>query len=158
MDFDLAQVNVGRLHQSLEHEDTAEFVAALDAINALAEGAPGFIWRLEGEDGESSSYVEVEAIDDPLFIVNYSIWDDLDSLREYVYKTDHSSYLRRRRDWFEKPDQATTACWWVPAGTIPDVNEAYAKLEHLRAHGPSSEAWTFNRPFPPPETRVPKPL
>ncbi len=151
----LAQINVGRLRFPLEAPETAEFVAALDPINQLAEASPGFVWRLTGDDGSSSSYVAVTGRDDPLEIVNYSIWQDLDSLKHFMHKTDHLGFLRRRREWFEVPTVAIAACWWIPAGTIPEVDEAYERLEHLRANGSTPTAWALNQPVPPPSSPSP---
>ena len=150
MTHHLAQINVARLRRPLDHAETAEFVEALDPVNDKAEAADGFIWRLKDEAGQSSSFVPVEGIDDPLEVVNYSIWQDVAALEHFVFKSGHVEFLRRRREWFERSDQPSTACWWVPAGTIPPVGEAYQRLQHLRAHGPSSEAWPLNRAFPPP--------
>ena len=45
----LAQVNVGRLRAPTESPEIAEFVAALDRINALADRSPGFRWRLSAD-------------------------------------------------------------------------------------------------------------
>jgi hypothetical protein len=146
----LAQINVGRLWHPIDAPETAEFVAALDRINALAEASPGFVWRLTDDDGGSSSYVEVEGMDDPLDIVNYSIWTDLESLKAFMYRTDHVAFLRRRTEWFQPLDVPIAACWWIPAGTIPGVDEAYRRLEHLRADGPSDTAWPPARPQPKP--------
>ena len=149
--YHLAQLNVARLRHPLDSEESAEFVAALAPINELAEAAPGFVWRLVDEDGNSSSYVPVPAIEDSLVIVNYSVWRDLESLKHYVYKSGHATYLRRRREWFEPSEQASTVCWWTPAGTIPDVADAYARLEQLRAEGPSDRGWPPTRPRPTPD-------
>ncbi len=146
----LAQINVGRLHHPLDAPETAEFVDALDRINALAEDSPGFVWRLTGDDGGSSSYVEVEGLDDPLDIVNYSIWEGVEALKDFMYRTDHVGFLRRRTEWFQPLEVAVTACWWIPAGTIPGVDEAYRRLQHLRANGPSATAWPLTRPEPRP--------
>ncbi len=146
----LAQYNVGRVHVPLDHPDLAEFIAALEPINAIAESSPGFVWRLKDDDGQSSSYVRVAGIDDPLFIINYSIWEDFDSLQHFVYKSGHVAYLRRRREWFEPSSPATSVAWWIPAGQIPDVEEAHGRLLHLREHGPTEEAWPLNRPWPAP--------
>ena len=146
----LAQYNVGLLHNPLDHDATAEFVAALEPINAIAEASPGFVWRLQDESGASSSYVAVDGIDDPLFVVNFSVWTDLESLRHFMYKSGHASYLRRRTEWFESGQAATAVCWWIPAGVIPDVNDAQRRLELLRANGPSAEGWPLTRPEPPP--------
>ena len=150
MEYHLAELNVARLRRPLDHEESAEFVAALEPINAIAEATPGFIWRLVDGDGQSSSFVTVPAIEDPLLIVNYSVWRDLESLKHYVYKSGHASYLRRRRDWFEPLEEVSTVCWWTPAGTIPNVADAYARLEQLRKHGPSAHGWPLAQPFPAP--------
>lgn len=150
MKYHLAQLNVARLHQPLDHADTAEFVEALDSVNALAESSPGFVWRLTDDGGQSSSYVRLPGEDDPLSIVNYSIWEDLDTLREFVFKTAHVDYLRRRREWFEKPAEPSTVLWWTPAGTIPTLEEASERLRALRADGPTAEGWTLNTSFPAP--------
>ena len=91
-DFHLAQYNIGRIRRPLDHPDVSEFITALGPINTLAEGSPGFVWRLKDDDGQSSSYVEVEEIDDPLLIVNYSIWNDLASLKHFIHKSGHIAY------------------------------------------------------------------
>lgn len=149
-DHHLAQINVGRLWHPLDAPETAEFVEALDRINKLAEESDGFVWRLTGDDGQSSSYVAVPGMDHPLDAVNYSIWTDLESLKDFMYRTDHVGFLRRRTEWFQPQEVAITACWWVPAGEIPGVDEAYRRLEHLRANGPSATAWPLTRPEPRP--------
>jgi hypothetical protein len=144
----LAQLNVGRLHEPLDHPATAEFVAALPAINALAEGAAGFVWRLkDDETGLSSSYVRAD--DDPLLIINLSAWETPEQLHDFVYRTDHTPYLRRRREWFQKLD-VYLVCWWVPAGHVPSVAEAMARLDQLRRDGPSDDAFLLRdiRPVP----------
>ena len=150
MEYHLAELNVARLRHPLDADETAEFVAALEPMNAIAEATPGFIWRLIDDDGQSSSFVSVPAIGDPLVIVNCSVWRDLESLKHYVYKSGHASYLHRRREWFARLKEASTVCWWTPAGAIPDVADAYTRLEQLRAHGPSEQGWPLNRPFPAP--------
>lgn len=146
----LAELNIARLKAPLDHEDSAEFTRALDPINALAEATPGFVWRLTDDDGSSSSYVELPGNDDPLLIVNYSIWTDLESLKHFMFKSGHAMYLRRRREWFDPMDEAATVLWWVPAGTVPSLMEAHRRLELLRANGPTEEAWSLNHPFDPP--------
>jgi hypothetical protein len=150
-DFHLAQYNIGRIRRPLDHPDVAEFIAALGPINALAEISPGFVWRLKDENGQSSSYVKVDGIDDPLLVVNYSIWTDLDSLKDFVHKTGHIAYLRRRREWFEHSEEATSVAWWAPAGTIPEVSEAHRRLLHLREHGPTATSWPLTKPWPAPK-------
>ena len=150
--FHLAQYNIGRIRRPLDHSDVTEFVAALGPINTLAELSPGFVWRLTDEEGQSSSYVEVDGIDDPLIIVNYSIWNDLDSLKHFINKRRHIAYLRRRLEWLEHSEEATSVAWWVPAGTIPEVSEAHRRLLYLRAHGPTATGWPLTKPWPTPES------
>lgn len=147
----LVQLNVGRLRAPLDDPSMAEFAESLGPINALAESSPGFVWRLVAEDGSSSSYVDVPGADDPLLAVNYSIWTDLESLRGFVFRSDHTGYLRRRREWFAPIAEAITVCWWVPAGEIPPLAEAMDRLDHLRRHGPSDQGWPMTRPYDPPE-------
>jgi hypothetical protein len=145
----LAQFNIARLLQPLDHPATAEFVANLDRINTVAEAAPGFVWRLKDDDtGLSSSYVR--AYEDPFMIINFSVWESPEQLADFVYRSDHTAFLRRRREWFEKLGEAYVVCWWVPAGYVPTVEEAVARLERLRAEGPSDEAFTLRdiRPAP----------
>ena len=150
MDYHLAQLNIARLRQPMDHEDSAEFVRALDPINQLAESTPGFVWRLKDDDGASSSYVDVEGIDDPQLIVNMSVWEDLESFSQFVFQSGHTMYLRRRRDWFEKAEDAVAVCWWIPAGSTPEIDDAYQRLLHFRENGPSERAWPLSKPVPPP--------
>lgn len=147
-DWHLAELNVARLRQPLDHPDTAEFVAALDHINALAEGSPGFVWRLTDESGLSSSYVRASA--DPLEIINLAVWETIEQLHDFVFKTGHAEYLRRRREWFQRLDEAYLVCWWVPAGEVPTVEEAMQRLGALRRDGVSDTAFTMRdrRPAP----------
>jgi Domain of unknown function (DUF3291) len=147
----LAEFNLARLRQPLDHNDNAEFLVSLEPINALAEASSGFVWRLKDDDGQSSSFVSLPEIDDPLVIVNYSVWRDLESLKHFVIKSGHGSYLRRRRDWFSVSEQATTVCWWTPSGQIPAVTEAYGRLKMLRNEGASDAGWPITQPFPQPD-------
>ncbi len=151
LEFHLAQFNLARLRQPLDHEATAEFVSVLDPVNAIAEASPGFIWRLQDDEGNSSTYISVPGLDDPMVIVNYTIWRDVESLRHYVYKSGHGNYFRRRREWFEPSDEATMVCWWTPADAVADVGDAYKRLVRLREHGPSDDGWHFNHPYPSPD-------
>ena len=149
-DWHLAELNVAQLRRPLDHPDTAEFVAALDHVNGLAEGSPGFVWRLTDESGLSSSYVR--ASEDPLEIINLSVWETIEQLHDFVFKTGHTEYLRPRREWFQRLDEASLVCWWVPAGYVPTVEEAIERLARLRRDGVSDEAFTMRerRPTPAP--------
>ena len=143
----IAQLNVGRLLEPLDSRRLAGFVAALDPINALADSSPGFVWRLQDEAGDATSF---RPFDDEMILVNMSVWESLDALAAFVYRGAHTDVLRRRREWFEHLKEAYTALWWVPAGELPTVAEARIRLEHLRRRGPSDFAFGFKRPFPPP--------
>jgi len=146
--YQLAQLNVARLRHPLDDERTSEFVDALDPINALAEASPGFVWRLTDESGQSSSYVDVS--DDPLFIINLSVWESPEHLRAFVYRTDHRDFLRRKAEWFRPHQRPFAVCWWVPTGHRPDEHEAMTRLDRLERDGPSDDVFPFRPPFPPP--------
>jgi hypothetical protein len=140
----LAQLNVGRLRAPVDDPATDEFMAALDTINALAEASPGFVWRLQTEEGNATS---IRAFDDDLMILNMSVWESVETLAEYVYRSAHTPFLRRRSQWFERLGEAYLVLWWIPAGTLPTIDEALGRLDHLRAFGPAAEAFTFRQPF-----------
>ena len=138
--MNVAQLNIGRLVAPTDDPAVAEFMDALEPINALADEAPGFVWRLQTEEGDATS---IKLFDDDLIIINFSVWETVDQLREYVYKSAHRDYLRRRLEWFEKHVDAHLVLWWVPEGEIPSIEEALERLDHLRRHGTSAHAFTF---------------
>ena len=147
--YELAQLNIGIIRGPIDSQVMAEFVANLDRINALAERTPGFVWRLQTEEGNATAirpYPENENM-----AVNMSVWQDIESLRAYVYHSAHVEIMRRRREWFEKMDQAFLVLWWVPKGHRPTIEEAKAKLELLRRNGPSAAAFSFREAYPPPD-------
>jgi hypothetical protein len=145
--YELAQLNVGRLRAPIDADATAGFVAALDPVNALADAAPGFVWRLQTEDGNATA---VLVTDDPLFIINMSVWESIDALAEFVYKSAHVEVMRKRAAWFHRSVEAYLVLWWVPAGHRPTPDEAMDRLARLRRDGPTPHAFTFRQPFPPP--------
>jgi hypothetical protein len=122
----------------------ADFVANLDRINALAEASPGFLWRLQTEEGDATALRPLGAH----VLVNMSVWRDVESLNSYVYESAHAQIMRRRREWFERASLAYVVLWWVPRGQRPTIAEAVAKLELLRQKGPTPEAFTFREAFP----------
>lgn len=138
---------MARPHEPLGSDRLAGFVAGLDPINALAEATPGFVWRLQGEGGDAT---DIRAFDDPDMLINLTVWESVEALADFVFRTDHLGFLRRRREWFETPDAPATALWWVPAGHCPSPAEAKERLARLTADGPTAHAFTFRRPFPPP--------
>jgi len=145
--FHLAQLNTARLRAPLDHPSIAGFTSQIEAIHALADRAPGFVWRLQGDEPDYSSAPGY----DPLVIVTLSLWESLDALRAFVYQGDHGAAFRRRGEWFEpRPGQPNVALWWVKAGERPTVGQAMARLQYLELHGPTSKAFTFAKPFPSP--------
>jgi len=145
---ELAQLNIGVIRGPIDSPVMAEFVANLDRINALAERSPGFVWRLQTEEGNATA---IRPYPDENIAVNLSVWRDVESLNAFVYRSDHVEIMRRRREWFARMTEAFLVLWWVPAGHRPDVQEAIARLDCLRAHGPTPVAFTFRRTFPPPD-------
>ncbi len=140
----LAQLNVAKLKAPLDEDSMAGFVEALDPVNALADGAPGFVWRLQTEDGDATS---IRAFDDELMLVNMSVWESVEALGDYVYRSGHLDVMRRRREWVYRIAEAHLCLWWVEEGAIPTVEEAKERLEHLRTQGPTPHAFTFKRRF-----------
>ncbi len=143
----LAQVNIGRIRAPMNDPVMAEFAAALIDVNGLAEQSPGFVWRLKDGSGDATS---IQAFPDPLIVVNMSVWQDVLSLQNYVYRTMHGRFFARWQSWFEKYDGAHVALWWIPAGHIPAVAEAKERLAIITARGLSADAFTFREAFPPP--------
>ena len=149
--YHLAQVNIGRVLAPLDDPIMEGFRTQLDPINALADRTPGFVWRLQTEDGNAMA---IRPFDDERMAINMSVWESLEALQQFVYQSAHISPLRDRKQWFEPMEGPILALWWVPAGHIPTVDEAIARLDHLKAHGPSADAFTFRIPFPTPDGKA----
>ena len=141
----LAQMNVGTALYDLKEPGMADFMNNLDRINALAEATPGFVWRLKGEGNNAT---DLKVTDDPRFIVNMSVWQSVEALFDYVYRSDHRSIMVRRREWFAKPEGPYQVLWWVAEGSLPSVHDGLARLRHLAEHGPTPHAFTFRNVFP----------
>jgi Domain of unknown function (DUF3291) len=146
--FHLAQVNIGRIRAPLADPLMEGFRTQLDPINALADRSPGFVWRLQTEDGNAMA---IRPFADERMAINMSVWESLDALQQFVYRSAHVAPLRDRNQWFEPIDGPILALWWIPAGHVPTVAEALARLAYLKEHGPSAEAFTFRQPFPAPD-------
>lgn len=145
--FELAQLNIAVMREPLESPGMADFVGNLDRINALAEASPGFIWRLQTEDGDAPALRPLGENS----LVNMSTWRDVASLNQYVYKSKHVEIMRRRKEWFERMQEVYVVLWWVPQGHRPTVAEASRRLDLLRADGPTAEAFTFRHAFAAPD-------
>ena len=148
---DLAQVNVMRLRAPLDSPELAAFVSALDPVNALAEQAPGFVWRLKTASGNSTA---LRIFDDDSLLVNMSTWRSLAALTDYVYRSPHAGIMRRRREFAVPIAEAYAALWWVPRGHEPTIAEAEGRLRHLRDRGPTPIAFGMRTPFPAPDASV----
>ncbi|MFD9302460.1 DUF3291 domain-containing protein [Streptomyces sp. NPDC060048] len=146
MTHELAQVNISRLKYPLESPELEDFVDGLDHVNAVADAAEGFVWRLEGEGGDAT---DVAVFDDEWIIINMSVWRDAASLNAFMYAGRHRELMARRREWFEQVREAMTALWWVPSGERPTVADAEERLLHLREHGPTPYAFTLREQFAP---------
>ena len=145
MTYHLAQINIAEALAPLDSEIMSGFVEGLERINRLAEESEGFVWRLKGED--ESNATDIQAFENPLIIVNMSVWEDLESLKAFTFHTDHVYFLRNRKQWFKKMDTPPYVLWWIPAGTVPSVEDGKKALQHLAEYGATEEAFDFKRPY-----------
>ncbi|MGP4051363.1 DUF3291 domain-containing protein [Streptomyces sp. 2A115] len=148
--FELAQVNIARLKAPLDSPQLKDFVDALDPVNAVADAADGFVWRLQSDSGNAT---DVPVFGDDWLIVNLTVWRDTNALTAFMYQGQHRELLSRRREWFERLAEAVTTLWWVPAGHRPTVAEAEERLLHLRTHGATAYAFSLRTSFPPRDAR-----
>jgi Domain of unknown function (DUF3291) len=151
--FHIAQVNIALPKEPLDSPLLAGFVARLEAVNALADASPGFVWRLQTEDGDATS---IRAFEDERVIINMSVWESIEALWSFVYDGGHLAVMRRRREWFDRIEMHM-CLWWVPAGHVPGLEEAKDRVARLRAEGPTPYAFTFKRRFGPPGAPQPTP-
>lgn len=145
--YQLAQINIAKAAAALDSALMAGFMARLDEINALAERARGFIWRLQSDAGDATS---IRVFDDPNVLINMSVWETPEDLKNFVYRSLHVELLRDREAWFSRLSEQHQAAWWVPAGHRPTAEDGRNRLLTLRAQGPSAAAFTLARPFPQP--------
>jgi hypothetical protein len=145
--YQLAQLNIATMKESLESPSMADFVANLGRINALAETAPGFVWRLKDEEGDATA---IRPFGEQV-LVNMSVWESVEALGAYAFRSAHVDILRRRREWFERMDEAYAVLWWVPRGHRPSVAEGSDRLSRLRELGPTALAFTFRNAFAAPD-------
>lgn len=145
-DLHIAQINIGRARHAVDGPELASFMELLDPVNELADNSPGFVWRMQTEDGNNTA---LRPCEDDRIIVNMSVWESIEALWEFVYGGFHLEVMRRRREWFERFESTYLALWWVPAGTEPTVDDAKPRLGSLDTHGPTPYAFTFKRRFAP---------
>ncbi|WP_129790596.1 DUF3291 domain-containing protein [Sphingosinicella sp. CPCC 101087] len=151
-EWHVAQINVGRLVAPRGDERVQPFFDALDRINALADASPGFVWRLQDEGGNATG---IQVTPDPRFILNMSVWVDAEALFDFVYRSAHTPVMARRREYFDRFEGAYQALWWIPAGTVPTVNDGLSRLWYLDRYGPSPHAFTFKSRHPAPGLQMP---
>lgn len=155
MNYQLAQLNIAKFRLPAEHPANKGFVDNLDRVNAIAEAAPGFVWRLIGSEDNA---LDIQVFDDPNIIVNMSVWSDVKSLVDFVYRDDsHKDIMRKRKEWFDKID-FHMVLWWVESDRMPTVEEAKLRLDLLRIQGPTYAAFTFKKPFAAPTSEVINPF
>lgn len=147
-DWQIAQMNIATALYPQDDERIGEFYSQLDEVNALAESSAGFVWRLQSESGNAT---DIQVGDDPMLIVNMSVWESVEALFDFAYKSAHRNVIAKRREWFKRPDGLYQVLWWVPAGHEPSVDEGMEKLRLLGANGPGAEAFSFKKKFPPPD-------
>ena len=145
--YHLAQLNIARMKFPAESPGMADFMNNLDRFNALAEQSPGFVWRLQSDDGNATSI----SFFGPDILNNLSVWKDAQSLHDYVYRTAHAQIMSRRKEWFERFEDSYSVLWWIAAGAIPTLEEGNERLEMLKVQGPTAEAFTFKQVFPAPD-------
>ena len=144
----LSQVNISRMIAPLSNPIMAEFVAQLDSINRLADKSPGFVWRLQTQEGDATN---IRAYDDELILFNLSVWESIDALKQFVYRSQHGKVMRDRQKWFHKSEGINMALWWVSIGHIPTNGEANKRLKYLKDYGESGYAFSYRKQFLPDE-------
>ncbi|CAK1834482.1 uncharacterized protein DUF3291 [Vibrio crassostreae] len=147
----LAQLNIALAKYPLDAPEIKEFVDNLELVNGIAESSEGFVWRLKDESGDATN---IQAFDDPNMIVNMSVWDSVDSLKNFMFRTHHRDFMRRKGDWFHRLPEDTYVLWWIEEDHIPTLEEAIERLEHLREIGDTPYAFTFKTNFT--ESEAPK--
>ncbi|WP_327091943.1 DUF3291 domain-containing protein [Nonomuraea sp. NBC_01738] len=150
----LAQLNAARLLAPIDDPRVAEFADGLEPINALADSAPGFVWRMRADHDDPRAIVKVET--DDYLAFTYSVWRSRDELWNFIYRSAHLEYLRRRREWFEHLAEPYSVMWWIPEGVVPTMEDGFARLERLRTHGPGPEAFTFKDFYAAETTAMPR--
>lgn len=138
--FHLAQANIARMRAPQDDPVMAGFVSRIESLNALADATPGFVWRLQTEDGDATA---IRVFEDNLILFNLTVWESIEALETYVYRSNHLEAVQKRAEWFERPEKSPLVLWWIDAGHIPDEEEALGRFEALWENGPGAEAFTF---------------
>jgi len=142
----IVQANIAQMRAPLDDPMMAGFNERLEPLNALADESPGFVWRLQTEEGDAT---EIDVFGDELVLFNMSVWESIDALESYVYNSNHVNAVQKRAEWFERPTKSPFVLWWIKAGEIPTIEEGKARLEKLWSDGPTADAFTFRHRFDP---------
>jgi hypothetical protein len=132
----LAELNIGKFRYPTSDPRMSDFMNNLDRVNAIAERAPGFVWRLKGDNNNATDF----RVGDDM-AVNLSIWEDAKSLENFVFKTVHVQFYKRKAEWFPLMDTPHMVFWWVEEGHKPSLDEAYARLQHYEKNGATEFAF-----------------
>lgn len=142
--YHIAQANIARMRASQDDPLMTGFVERIEPLNALADSAPGFVWRFKEEDGDVTA---AEVFGDDRILFNLSVWKSIEALEAYVYQSGHVSAVQKRARWFERWSKPPLVLWWIDSGHIPNVMEARQRFERLWRDGPSRQAFTFRTRF-----------
>jgi hypothetical protein len=142
--FQIAQLNIARMIAPMDDPIMQDFLDALEPVNALADTSPGFVWRLQDESGDATS---IQGFDDPSLLVNLSVWESVDALKDFVYRSGHLDFLQAKKQWFKPLSTPHLVLWWVPEGHILSISEARSRLGSLTLNGPTPEAFTLSQTF-----------
>ncbi len=144
--FHLAQLNIAQMRTPMDDPAMKDFVDNLEGVNKIAEGSPGYVWRLQTDEGDATA---IRIFDDDMLLVNMSVWESVEQLKSFVYDSFHIEILKRKKEWFSKFDKAYQVMWWIRAGTEPSIEEAERRLVYLQENAESPYAFSFRQSFPP---------
>jgi len=145
--YHLANYNYARMRvRSPDDPLMYGFTSRLDEINAIADASPGFVWRLQADDGNATSIRVADERD----LINLTVWESIEALSDFVYRSRHLELILSGREWFLPPEESSLVLWWIQAGEIPTVDDAVGRLQQLNREGPSPNGFTFQKHWPPP--------
>lgn len=152
--YQIAEINIARMKGvNINDPIMKEFVDNLNTVNAIAESSPGFVWRLKDDNNNATS---INPYDDEQVIINVSVWESIEDLENFMYKTFHSEFLKRRKEWFQRFGKAYVAMWWVPSGQFPTIQQAVERLDYLEKFGATEKVFDFKTKFPMPTDKTSK--
>ena len=149
--YHLAHIHLGTMKGTIYSPIMAEFRSQIAHYNALADRSAGFVWRLQTEDGDTTS---LNPFDDDRIFVTMSVWNSIESLSQFAYHSEHLSIFRQRKKWFLRHPSASLALWWIKVGSVPTLLDGKERLAHIDKNGPTLFAFTFNASFPPPDAAL----